>query len=273
MKNISNIREIEYFFQILTYDDLLRDKELMKAMKEALLEYNEEDFNESEEKPSWAGKTIYELLSSESLTERSSTSSKTIQNVEESIDGDAVNVDDVFVGLCLLEHDLTNGFDVSRKEHDEAKIESGDRLSLSAILEDGSTSSLRALERGDSGEEEQLLKSEENNKETDREVRKRDRQTKSESQVPPSQAGGDTSLGIAASTTSELFSAKKLSPDGGETQLGTSLSFAPLTLFQHPAILAACYCLACLHQLTGLDFVTSVGILMAMISMVAMFFF
>ena len=135
----------------------MRDKELMKAMKEALLEYNEEDFNESEEKPSWAGKTIYELLSSESLTERSSTSSKTIQNVEESIDGDAVNVDDVFVGLCLLEHDLTNGFNVSRKEHDEAKIESGDRLSLSAILEDGSTSSLRALERGDSGEEEQLL--------------------------------------------------------------------------------------------------------------------
>jgi hypothetical protein len=54
--------------------------------------------------------------------------------------------------------------------------------------------------------------------------------------------------------------------------LGTSLSNA-LTLIQHPALLAACYCLACLHQLTGLDFVTSVGILMAMISMVAMFYF
>ena len=246
-------------------------------MKEALLEYNEEDFNQNEEKPSWAGKTIFELLSSESLNDRSSSASKTIQNVEESNDVN-VNVEDIIVGRCLLEHDLTNSFNVNRKEHDEAKIESRDRISLSAILEDGSTSSLRALERGDSGEEEQLLKSEEKNKQTEREVRKRDRQTvvvenRSESQVPPSQEGGDTWLGIAtASSTSESFSPKKLSPEGGETQLGSSLSFA-LTLFQHPAILAACYCLACLHQLTGLDLMTSVGILMAMISMVAMFFF
>ena len=126
----------------------------------------------------------------------------------------------------------------------------------------------------------QLEASGKDNTNIEKEVRKRDKpQTvdhqdkestaSSASQVPPSPVGGESQTGIAAS---ELSSKIQLSQDGGETQLGTSLAFA-LSLFEHPAVLAACYCLACLHQMTGLDFVTSLGVVLAMISMVSMFFF
>ena len=80
-----------------------------------------------------------------------------------------------------------------------------------------------------------------------------------ETQVPPP---------VQDEARSGLSVKAQLSPPGGETQLALAL-----TLFEHPAILAACYLLACLHQLTGLDFVTSLGVILAMISMVSMFFF
>jgi hypothetical protein len=256
----------------------------MRAMKEALLECTDEDLNNDGSKPDWAGKTIYELLCGniDELKERSKSRSESRSRSTDFYESAPESNGDVIVGQCLLEHDLTS----FSKHDDEAKIEfeNGGRQ-ISSILEDGSTSSLRALERGDSGEEEQLLSmqletSGKDEKNPEREVRKRDKPqtvdnhdkestTSSASQVPPSPEGGESQMGIA---TSEFSSKIQLSQDGGETQLGTSLAFA-LSLFEHPAVLAACYCLACLHQMTGLDFVTSLGVLLAMISMVSMFFF
>ena len=43
-------------------------------------------------------------------------------------------------------------------------------------------------------------------------------------------------------------------------------------LAENPAFLAACYCLALLHQLGGLDFLSLLGMVLAMTSMVSMFF-
>lgn len=40
----------------------------------------------------------------------------------------------------------------------------------------------------------------------------------------------------------------------------------------NPALIAACYCLALLHQMGGLDFLSLLGVVLAMISMVSMFF-
>jgi len=255
----------------------------MREMKEALLECTDEDLNNDGSKPDWAGKTIYELLCGniDELRERSKSRSESRTRSSDCYESAPESNGDVIVGHCLLEHDLTS----FSKQDDEAKIVNGGRQ-ITSILEDGSTSSLRALERGDSGEEEQLLSmqletSGKDNTNPEREVRKRDTPqtvvghqdkestTSSASQVPLSPEGGESQMGIASS---ELSSKVQLSQDGGETQLGTSLAFA-LSLFEHPAILAACYCLACLHQMTGLDFVTSLGVLLAMISMVSMFFF
>ena len=269
-------------FQIITYDDLLKNKDLMRSVKEALLNCTEEDFEREEaEKSSWAGKTIFELLRGQSLESGRDGGGRRVEDTNghaavssKTLNGDVdVDVDDVIVGRCLIEHDELPSIlrqVGSKVESDDGvdKNETGQRMSL--ILENGSTASLRAIERGDSGEEEQISVSF-----VAEEVRDETLQLGAEaqpqgapSQVAPSQGRrGDSP---APSECGGLDS--KLVSGGGETQLGSSLSFAH-TLIQHPALLAACYCLACLHQLTGLDFVTSLGILMAMISMVAMFFF
>jgi len=250
----------------------------MRSVKEALLNCTEEDF---ERESTWSGKTIFELLRGQSI-ESGRDSSRRIDQADVDADTDVdeasrhlngdlnVVVDDVIVGRCLIEHDelpslLEVGSKMESDDGSEKVVETGQMIS--SILEDGSTASLRAIERGDSGEEDQILApvvAEEVRDETLQlgdveEVR---------SQVAPSQARGDDSP-----AASECGLGSKLVPGGGETQLGSSLSFAHTLILQHPALLAACYCLACLHQLTGLDFVTSLGILMAMISMVAMFFF
>jgi len=250
----------------VSYDDLLKDKSLMRAMKEALLGCSEQDLNEEEQQKSeWNGKTIFELLRRQSVenvdtetdVERDSTSRRVF---------DDVIVDDVIVGRCLVEHsDLSSTLLQVGSKDESAKNASGE---ISSILQDGSTSSLRAIERGDSGEEDQMLNT--FVAEGVRDKTEKEDDTKPESQIKPSQTG-DSPTGIS-SAQAESGLGSKLVSNGGETRLGTSLSFA-LSLVHHPAILAACYCLACLHQLTGLDFVTSLGILMAMISMVAMFFF
>ena len=249
----------------------------MRSVKEALLNCTEEDFEREEaEKSSWAGKTIFELLRGQSLESGRDGGGRRVEDTNghaaessKTLNGDVdVDVDDVIVGRCLIEHDELPSIlrqVGSKVESDEGvdKNETGQRISL--ILENGSTASLRAIERGDSGEEEQISVSF-----VAEEVRDETLHLGAEAQpqVAPSQARrGDSP---APSECGGLDS--KLVSGGGETQLGSSLSFAH-TLIQHPALLAACYCLACLHQLTGLDFVTSLGILMAMISMVAMFFF
>ena len=262
----------------MSYDDLLKDKALMRVMKEALLGFSEQDLNEEEDKKSdWNGKTIFELL-------RNQNSAESSEPTMTSTSTDATSqfaVGDVIVGRCLLEHSsdvASTLLQVGSSGKDEsAKNPNGE---ISSILQDGSTSSLRAMERGESGEEEQIL----NTFIADGVVVVRDKtekedETNVESQGPPSQAGGDRQTGIATTTTTTTTTraesgglGSKSVSIGGEARWGTSLSFA-LSFIHHPAILAACYCLACLHQLTGLDFVTSLGILMAMISMVAMFFF
>jgi hypothetical protein len=240
---------------------LLKDKVLMRSMKEALLQCSEEDLDrEEEEKSAWSGKTIFELLRAQNV-ENGGTDVGDVTDAEKV----SPSPGDVIVGRCLLELDeLPTLVQVGSKEETSKNDDGGQ---ISSILGDASTSSLRAMERVDSGEEEQAL-----DVAPAEEVRERNLNGElslPESRVAPPTAGGDSQAGVASAPSAT--SCKSVS-GGGETRLGTSLSIAH-TLIQHPAILAACYCLACLHQLTGLDFVTSLGILMAMISMVAMFFF
>jgi len=252
----------------------------MRAMKEALLGCSEQDLNEEEaSKSDWNGKTIFEILRKQNGESVDSDASASHRDVV------------VVVGRCLVEHgDLASSSsssgllqEVGSKTADEsAKTSNGE---ISSILQDGSTASLRAMERGGSGEEEQISNTfvvDDADADVDvvaegvRDKTEREKETRNSSGEVPSRTGGDLSqTGIAQAPPGGGDSAglgSKLA--GGETRStgGTGLSFA-LTLVHHPAILAACYCLACLHQLTGLDFATSLGILMAMISVVAMFFF
>ena len=266
-------------FQIITYDDLLKNKALMRSVKEALLNCTEEDFEREEaEKSSWSGKTIFELLRGQSIESGRDSRRRVDADVDVDADGSSralsktlngvVGVDDVIVGRCLIEHDevpsvLQVGSKVESDDDGVDKNDAGQRIS--SILKDASTSSLRAMERVDSGEDEQIAASFVAEEVRDETV-KLGAEADDQPQVEPSQARGHSPA------PSECGHGSKLVSGGGETQLGSSLSFAH-TLIQNPALLAACYCLACLHQLTGLDFVTSLGILMAMISMVAMFFF
>ena len=255
-------------------------------MKEALLQCTNEELEaEDQEKSTWSGKTIYELLRNRDPS-RSLSQTRTDEH-----DSDVTTspINDVIVGHCLLDHDLTH-FEKSSK-NDGARI--------SEIIMDGSSSSLRAMERGDSGEEEQQLSQEQQlpqeeqlsqeqqqlfstqmNENNFAEKRKEDDRKRDTTNIEPeTQVKPETQLGSQSQTEGEtqvppvqdgsgLSTKAQLCPQGGETQLAIAL-----TLFEHPAILAACYCLACLHQLTGLDFVTSLGVILAMISMVSMFFF
>ena len=250
-------------------------------MKEALLQCTNDELEaEDQEKSTWSGKTIYELLrNGDPSRSRSQT-----RTDEQDSDVTTSPINDVIVGHCLLDHDLTHF------EKDDSSKNDGARISK--IIMDGSSSSLRAMERGDSGEEEKQLPQEKQlseeqqlfstqmNENNFAEKRKEDDRERDITNIEPeSQVEHETQLSSISQPEGEtqvppvqdgsgLSTKAQLCPQGGETQLAIAL-----TLFEHPAILAACYCLACLHQLTGLDFVTSLGVILAMISMVSMFFF
>jgi hypothetical protein len=119
------LKDFRDAFQIVTYDDLLRDKDLMRAMKLALLECSEQDL--VEERPEWAGKTIYQFFSGSgdkagSLTTGSTTTGSTATGspATGSPTGET-NVEDIVVGRCLLEHDLSGFAPPTTKADCDAK--------------------------------------------------------------------------------------------------------------------------------------------------------
>lgn len=237
---------------IVTYDDLLRDPSLMRAMREALLQCTPEELEEMSRKPDWSGKTMFELFSGDCETEDGSKDYEGTTIVNSGLDSPH---NDVIVGFCMLDQS-----EPVPKSEDQEKSGAG---GISATLENDSTAFLRSLERGDSGEEEVKVGLSFKDMSED-----------------PSELGFTTQQVLdKPSSTSEVceYSLKSATevartPSGGESPLSSSVCFA-LGVFEHPAVLAACYCLACLHQLTGLDFLTSLGVIMAMISFISMFFF
>ena len=64
----------------------------------------------------------------------------------------------------------------------------------------------------------------------------------------------------------------RCAPGGGHENCQGNVQLDLAWLAENPAFVAACYCLALLHQLGGLDFLSLLGMVLAMTSMVSMFF-
>ena len=163
-----------------------------------------------------------------------------------------------FTGTQQIPHPF--GFDNSSKK---------DSMSLvSNLLTEQNSASLRNQERLDSSSEDQAAI------EIDTKF-----ELSSQSQgFEPSQ--GATALSATSGISGDAISVS--GPTGNDTEIRekptscqgnvcqTSLDLS--WLVENPAFLAACYCLALLHQLGGLDFLSLLGMVLAMTSMVSMFF-
>ena len=323
--------------KVVTYEDLLKDPEVMEAMKQTygivdedkLLEDGDENDVLVDGKPRWAGKTMYELfkaeverrnsiqnlkkteeqnnatnvdviqrsssipkahtkqdgeidsdsdLTSVSSSSRGSTSGEDVpgtppplsepqdlpepEMVQHEVNKEATGDNDKVVeveGLedqenvitvqhCVLEHQPLEDADLPRplSPPDEFKSRSSKETTevvpattIASSLSDLSTSGLRAQER---------QRSEDRNEVVD--------------VLPPA-------LVPTAPVTSVLRDQNRDNSSEGELVPGL------LAWLDHPAFLAACYCLALFHQLGqygGLDFLSTLGVVLAMISMVSMLF-
>ena len=105
-------------------------------------------------------------------------------------------------------------------------------------------------------------------------------QSKQDSQFSPPQpatcaAGGATALlsPLPVKNNSSNHNSEKEAQIGEKRHNCSQQGNLDLAwLAENPAFLAACYCLALLHQLGGLDFLSLLGMVLAMTSMVSMFF-
>jgi hypothetical protein len=248
--------------KVVTYDDLLKDPDVMASMKHALNIPEHEDVvmdNDGDEndkmvdgRPRWAGKTIYELFKAEMekleietasedkpKTEDSTTNPIPVDSSSSSEDGSSpspppLSLPQVFtVQHCVMDHDKPVFQQLPHDDQDKKK-ETFTSI-ISSQLDDQTTAVLRSQERSDSDE--------------------------GQDDDPPIM---DVSPRLAVG---QPESNSCLSTSEGETGF--------LAWLDNPAFLAACYCLALLHQLGqlgGLDFLTTLGIVLAMVSMMSMVF-
>ena len=197
---------------ILTYEDLLKNPEIMKSMKS---EFGIEEA-ELKARPDWQGKTIYELLKLK--TDSSTTSDDNDKFSTAQSHSPSPPPLELTVQHCQLEISPPLGF---------ANEDKSSKASFTTTLvDDQSTSNLRQQERVESEE-----KDDDDN---------------------------------------------EMSNNEGELMecCNPSAGFLPAFL-DHPAFLTVCYCLALMHQLGqlgGLDFLSTLGMVLAMISMMSMLF-
>ena len=215
--------------EILTYEDLISNPEILAAMKS---EFGIEEIELTNERQNWQGKTIYELLK-ETKTENSSTTTN-----DETSDNDKFStaqshspsppplqpVVNLTVQHCQLEHQVDSSSLISPPLGFSNEDKSKNAFTTQTFVDDQSTSNLRNQERAESDEHEK---------------------------------NGDDYEG-------ELMECCATTSDQGL-----------LGFLDNPAFLTVCYCLALMHQLGqlgGLDFLSTLGMVLAMISMMSMLF-
>ena len=259
--------------KIVTYEDLLKDPNVMATMKKAL-EIQDDPEDELINGKPWAGKTLYELFKSEldSSNDGDKTTSK--DNLETDNDQDSADTSLMTTSpspppLSQPEHVLTvqhlvieqdppvleqpprfpslgSGPDANNNEN-KAK----DQMWISeTLVQDQTSSQLRTLQRCDS--------------------------TSSDTDLPNVPTTNDVtnngnSMSTAGAAASRLQRSASEAKDEG-TEMNCCVQLAWL---DHPGVLVLLYCLALLQQighLGGLDFLSLLGILLATISMMSMFF-
>lgn len=235
--------------KVVSYEDCMKDPDVMETMKYVLHvpkeEENTGDENDEiiEGKPRWAGKTIYELFKIE-LEKHN--------NKKQTLPEDETN-QDLTVQHCSIEHQP-----LEEPLESQSKSKEEDCVSISSNLVQDTSSSFRALERIDTGEDSPGSDSVSN---TEEEVR---RSPESLPDLSEQLQQPDQVVDVLPLHQPHNCNA---SAEGGETGF--------LALLDNPAVLAACYCLVCLHQLGqygGLDFLSTLGMVLAIISMLSMFF-
>ena len=206
--------------EILTYEDLISNPEILAAMKS---QFGIEEIELKNERPNWQGKTIYELLK-ETKTENSSTSHENSDNdkfsTAQSHSPSPPPLQPVLtVQHCQLEHDSSRISPPLGFSNDQDK--SKNAFSTQTFVDDQSTSNLRNQERVDSDKE------------------------------------------------------KEPENEGELMECCSSTDQGLLGFLDNPAFLTVCYCLALMHQLGqlgGLDFLSTLGMVLAMISMMSLLF-
>ena len=330
--------------QIVTYEDL-RDPKVYEAMKYTLniieKETNGQNCDtaeeEDEEEEDWKGKGIFELLSSNivDLLEKKKSKSQTVtEDEKEEVPGDdkenLVDGQDLVVGHCILEHDLSEFNKTLRKHLQERTTATKDKiktdddgqevtttadklrqlaggLNIADTLENIREEGLK-LERSFSStaqdqpgletvqEEDSLvllqdvqdsnLPKEEQQEVLEPEKTKIEHEQNKNATFPAEIPEQETNMKeeedpplevLPLSTASAENLVRKLSQIS--TLQGEPSSQQPQTAtlpdalgFLNPVLLITCYLLACVHQFMGLDFMTALGVLLATVSMVSMWF-
>ena len=218
--------------KVITYDDLIKDPELMATMKSEL-DLEQENLN-----PSWKGKTLYELLkesNEQNKTDEESTNESENEKFstanEHSPSPPPLQV--LTVQHCQLEQSPRSSSSLISPPlgfSNEDKSKGKSNFVTQTLLDDlNSTSNLRHQERVDSSDN-----TDEKNHDLEGEL-----------------------LECCDLTENPDF-------DPGY-----------LRYLDNPGFLTICYCLALMHQLGqlgGLDFLSTLGMVLAMISMMSMLF-
>ena len=236
--------------KLVTYDDLIKDPDVMESMKKALDIQDDPPIDEMiDGKPRWAGKTLYDLFKAE-LDEHTAkdTSIKTeddlkiLNGTDESSPSPSpppLSEPQVLtIQHLVIEHDppileqppLGLLTDDNNNNNDKNKSATELTWISETLVEDQTTSHLRNLQRCDSD---------------------------STDTVP------DPDPVVH-------------SKDEGMTDCSVLESNCVLAWLDHPGVLALFYCLALLQQISQLggldDLMSIIGLILAMISMMAMFF-
>ena len=244
--------------KLVTYDDLIKDPDVMESMKKALDIQDDPPIDEMiDGKPRWAGKTLYDLFKAEldeHTTAKDTKSIKTEENELKILNGTTDESSPsppplsepqvLTIQHLVIEHDrppileqppalglLTD----DNNNHNNDKDKSATELTWisETLVEDQTTSHLRNLQRCDS----------------------------------------DSTDTVPDNPDPDFVHSK----DEGMTDCSVLESNScVLAWLDHPGVLALFYCLALLQQISQLggldDFMSIIGLILAMISMMAMFF-
>ncbi len=262
--------------EIITYEDL-RDPKVAEAMKYTLGVIEEDqsrakskkaDDEEEDDPQDWSGKNVFELLSTNivQLLEK-----KKQQKEEEQPETSGVGADPaetVIVQSCVLEHDLSE-FNRSLSEQLRIAKSGGEK-------EEDEDDETRKKKVRPASAMDQLLDGIENAREREMGL---ERSESSCSARPDDHLGekekekkeDPADDGVPLATLDEDVDATPAASGGKQLSEGESRHGVEC-LREHPLLLLACYLLAVAHQLTGLDFLTALGVICATLSMVSMWF-
>ncbi len=278
---------------IVTYEDLKRNPAMYECMRYTLniIKAEEEERKKREmEEVEWNGKNVFQLLTTnvsellekqrkKSLAVSGSSDHHTnsgegdkcedIKEVKaEEILGGSRILSDVITQHCILEQDLsafnqTLRKHLSLKDEDESKtvISEGDKVEFLSDGVENTRQTELGLERR-SGKSEIEGTSYES---STRDLGKVEKEEEGETKKKTKKAKKKEKKQREHDDKGEDLECCRGGGGGDHTAAAT-------TALRHPALLMAAYCLASIYQISGLDFFAALGVILAGVSMIAMFY-